>query len=281
MTTKLTLLPSCPERLTTDEINRFREEGYLAFDGLLSREELETARERLKELVRETAAESAQGSVLTRRDGGRFHVQLEPGTDCSTLSAEEVELKVRKLMWYCDVDPFFSRLAEGHPRLRGVLESLLGAGAMLFQDMALVKPPLIGSEKPWHQDNAYFAVTPLEQVVGVWIALDAATVENGCMHVIPGGHREGARRHHHTTDCTIVPERLDAGQAVPIPLPAGGVLFFMGMLPHQTPPNRSSHRRRALQFHYRGADTTTVSREVYDTIFNDHGEPASCAAART
>jgi len=81
--------------------------------------------------------------------------------------------------------------------------------------MALIKPPLIGSEKPWHQDNAYFAVEDLDGVVGRWIALDDVTIENGCMHMLSGQHRHGPMRHHHKLGCEIMPERIDSSKAIP------------------------------------------------------------------
>ena len=121
---------------------------------------------------------------------------------------------------------------------------------------------------------------PLDAILGVWIALDDAGPENGCMHVIPGGHREGGFKHHHGSDCEINPELLDVSQATAVPVRAGGAMFFYGMLPHETPPNRSAHRRRALQFHFRGAGTRIVDEEAYDRLFVDScGFPASCRAA--
>jgi hypothetical protein len=144
-----------------------------------------------------------------------------------------------------------------------------------------VKPPRVGSEKPWHQDNAYFRVTPLDQVLGVWIALDDATVENGCMHVLPDGHKRGPLRHYHGRDCEIVPDRIGDYLGEPIELPAGGALFFFGMLPHRTPVNTSSQRRRALQLHYRGAHSIQNEQADYDAIFAEaDGSPASCHAGR-
>src|SRR5262249_49468056 len=123
--------------------------------------------------------------------------------------------------------------------------------------------------------------SPLNCVVGVWIALDWATIENGCMHVLSGGHKVGPLRHHHTFDCEIMGGRVDSSKAVPVELPPGGAMFFHGLLPHQTPPNASADRRRALQFHYRSAQSTIIDRNSYDKIFcESDGTPASCAAAR-
>ncbi len=119
-----------------------------------------------------------------------------------------------------------------------------------------------------------------ELLATAWIAVDDATLENGCMHVLPGQHRRGPLRHHHTSDCEIVSDRIDRTLAVPVPLAAGGIMLFSAMLPHQTPPNLTASRRRALQFQYRGVGTHEVSKEEYGKVFAEaDGSPASCALA--
>ena len=119
---------------------------------------------------------------------------------------------------------------------------------------------------------------PLEALATAWVALDDATIENGCMFVLPGMHVKGAFKHCHTIDCQIVPGRLDYSDAVPIEMKAGGAMIFSSMLPHQTPPNRGASRRRALQFQYRGENTRAVSKEEFGEVFVEaDGTPASCA----
>jgi phytanoyl-CoA hydroxylase len=273
-------LQPAPAYLSAQHIEQCRQDGFIAFKEVLSTQEVETCKAALSELVQRVAnGQSEKKGSFWTLPGRRFGVQFEAGYQPQSDDLA-VELKVRKLMWYADQHPHLHFCATQHPRIKGVLESLLGPHPVMFQDMALVKPPFIGSEKPWHQDNAYFSVTPLESIIGVWIALDEATVANGCMHVLPGGHRLGAMKHYHGRDCEIVPQRVDESQAIAVPLPPGGAMFFYGMLPHQTPPNSSPHRRRALQFHYRSANSRIVPREEYDRIYAESdGTPASCAAA--
>src|SRR5439155_10060136 len=123
---------------------------------------------------------------------------------------------------------------------------------------ALLKPPLVGSEKPWHQDMAYFGWSPPEKVLGVWIALDPAMRENGCMQVIPGSNRAGPVPHVHARDCQIADERAEPERSLIVPLAPGGALFFTSLVHHGTPPNESPLRRRALQFHYAGSSTVRM-----------------------
>jgi phytanoyl-CoA hydroxylase len=88
-------------------------------------------------------------------------------------------------------------------------------------------------------------------------------------------------KHVHEDDCKIKPDRLVEKRPVAVELPAGGAMWFSGMLPHQTPPNRSPKPRRALQFHYRATSTRVVDQAEYDRLFAEpDGTPASCEAAR-
>ncbi len=285
-------LLSCPSSLAQDQIKQFSETGYLAFSGVLTPDETERARAALfrisAELSQDPASECArpdavkgnQSGVIFRRSDCRSMLQLEPGFDPEGKTPAEIDRMVRKYMWFAGEDPVFQEMLLQGSRLGRIVDGLLGSDSILFQEMALVKPALVGSEKPWHQDNAYFSVEPLDAILGVWIALDDAGLENGCMHVIPGGHRAGGFKHHHGSDCEIDPQLLDTSSAVAVPVPTGGAMFFYGMLPHETPPNRSPQRRRALQFHFRGAQTRIIDEEAYDRLFVDRGGiPASCRAA--
>jgi phytanoyl-CoA hydroxylase len=156
------------------------------------------------------------------------------------------------------------------------VHDIIGKGARMIQDMALLKPPFRGSEKPWHQDAAYFDWTPLNGIVGAWIALDQATVDNGCMQVIPGSHLAGPAPHFHIRDCQIEDAHVRVQRAVSIPLAPGGVLLFSGLLHHGTPPNLSAARRRALQFHYAAANCTRMTIEQHGELFNAGGVYAGC-----
>jgi len=285
----------CPDAPDAGHLAQYEELGYVAFENVLTAEEVEAARAGLTEITQNLLKAAAQGKAEVReaapgaarnyagvrvvKPSSGFGIHFEAGLDPLAITPAEGELKFRKLHGYHQEHPALEALVE-HPRIGGFMEKFIGQEVVLKGDMALSKPPFIGSEKPWHQDNAYFDWLPLELVGTAWIALDDATVENGCMHVLPGGHKLGGLKHHHTIDCEILPDRFDRDGAVPIELKAGGAMFFSAMLPHQTPPNRSSERRRALQFQYRGVETVRVSKEEFGKVFAEaDGTPASCALA--
>ena len=288
------IVDECPDELSPGHFEQFREIGCLAFENALTPAEVAAARSALSEITcqllerahrgeaelreRPDATKNYAGVQVVNPDTG-FGIHFESGIDPLAIPVDEAELMFRKLFSYHREHQTFIDLTQ-HPKVAGFISQLIGEEAILKAEMALSKPPLIGSEKPWHQDNAYFNWLPLEKVATAWIALDDTTVENGCMHVLPGGHRLGALKHHHTIDCEILPDRIDKNQALPVPLKAGGIMFFSAMLPHQTPPNRTTDRRRALQFQYRGVSTHAVSKEEFGQVFAEaDGTPASCALA--
>ena len=279
-----------PGQFSGTDLNSFQKKGYLAWNNILSDDEVKAARAGISEIIHEHAFNDTRsiycepgekGKALFKSQSTKMEIEMERGYEPHPDHMEELELKVRKLMWFENDAPIFKKIAFEHPNIQKVLKGILGEGSQMFQSMALIKPPYVGSAKPWHQDNAYFAVTPLDAIVGVWIALDHATAENGCMHLIEGGHKLGAFQHHHDKDCEIEAERFSSTNVVPVELEPGGVLFFYGMLPHHTPPNESPDRRRALQFHYHSASARKIDTQEYDQIFAEtDGTPASCAAAR-
>ncbi|MBW3625254.1 MAG: phytanoyl-CoA dioxygenase family protein, partial [Armatimonadetes bacterium] len=182
---------SGPEAVGEDAVAFYREHGYLAVANVLSPAEVE-------------AAQSALSDLLYGRVAGYQGLQPEPEYKdrWEAMSPDERMDSVRKVWRFVEHEPRLEALAR-HPALQSLLEKLLGEPSRLIQDMALLKPPRIGTEKPWHQDMAYFEWSPPEKVLGVWIALDPATPKNGCMHVLPGTHREGPVPHIHRRDCQI------------------------------------------------------------------------------
>jgi phytanoyl-CoA hydroxylase len=191
------------------------------------------------------------------------------------MGPEERMDSVRKIGEFEAHEPRLKALSQ-HAQLLAVVTTLLGdRPPEMFQDMALLKPPRIGREKPWHQDHAYFDYPLDTPVIGVWIALDDANIENGCMQILPGRHHEPLihfqRRDWQLCDTTVL-----GTASVAAPLPSGGLLIFDGKLPHGTPHNTSSKRRRALQFHYAPKNIQKSPREVRLAAFGSEGKNVTC-----
>jgi len=235
------------------EVADYRERGFVAVGRGLSASEVAAA---VDGLLAVSAPEAGADIQYEAWAAGRI----------DTLTPEERLDVTRKFMGFADRDARLAAVAH-HPAILAVVGRLLGGIPHMFQDMALLKPPGAGREKPWHQDNAFFHMAPGTPIVGVWIALDAATPDNGCMRVIPGSHREGPVRHARLRDLQICDRDVSVPRAVSVPLPAGGLMLFDGLLQHGTPANRTSTRRRALQFHYSLAGVPQTSDAQHRATF--------------
>lgn len=246
------------------EVERFRRDGFLVVHDAFGADQVDQALSALLDLIGGSDP-SFRGVQFEGAAKGRL----------GALPPEELQDLVRKMWRFVDHDPRLRALALDTALLR-VVGRLAGDTPVLFQDQAMLKPPLVGREKPWHQDNAYFNLPPDTAVVGAWIALDPATVENGCMHVIPGSHREGPVVHWKRRDWQICDSDVDSARDVMAVLRPGGCLFFHGLLHHGTPANRSPHRRRALQFHYRPAGAGDIPPEERMAVFGSEGKDATC-----
>ncbi|MCG3127496.1 MAG: hypothetical protein CHACPFDD_02356 [Phycisphaerae bacterium] len=148
-----------------------------------------------------------------------------------------------------------------HPRLCDVLSRLVAAHlpwwdgrVKCMQSMLFVKPP--GERgQAWHQDEVYIP-TRDRSLCGAWIAIDPATVANGCLWVLPGSHRSGylypQRPHQQPDEFDFADEScgFDDAQELPVELNAGDAVFFNGYLLHRSKRNRSEIFRRAIVFHY-------------------------------
>ncbi|MDE0298671.1 MAG: phytanoyl-CoA dioxygenase family protein [Candidatus Poribacteria bacterium] len=225
--------------ITDATVRKYHDEGYFTVEGLFSSHEVEGVRREITKIVEDHPPVE------------RGLVQLEPTVTEGQDAPDSTELGVRKLAKIAVRNDYFRDLAF-HQGMVTIATTLLGTDVYLFQSMSLLKPPRIGGAKMWHQDNAYFRQTPCD-VFGFWVACDDTTVENGCMHVIPGSHRGGTKEHDMINNDYILVNPPSAEHAVPIPLRAGDGLVFHGQIYHHTPPNRTDKRRRAIQYHYSSA----------------------------
>lgn len=250
--------------VTDEEIARFHEQGYLVINDAFTAEEVAAGLNGLHDLI-------------NGKYPGYRGVQYEKGAReiLDSVGPDERQDYVRKLWKMATASPELAAMSS-HPQLIELISRIMGDQPELFQDQALLKPPLIGREKPWHQDNAYFNLPPETTIVGVWIALDEAIPENGCMYIIPGTHREGPVVHFKRRDWQICDTDVAAPEALTVPLKPGGCLIFHGLLHHGTPPSRSPRRRRALQFHYKPASATAIAPEDRMAVFGSEGKDVTC-----
>lgn len=131
---------------------------------------------------------------------------------------------------------------------------LIGPDVRLYWDQAVYKKPGAADPFPWHQDNGYTYIEPQEYLT-CWVALNDATLENGCPWVVPGVHRRGTLAHR-PSDLGFVCLEEAPPDAVPVPARAGSIVVFSSLTPHATGPNTSDCVRKSyiVQFAPDGAE---------------------------
>ena len=230
-------------KLKTRDVQTFQQRGYLEIPHrVIEEDHLQQLRKSYDQVFSERRGTSGQG--LRNLSG------TESITDATEDEHAGEMLQVME-MWQKSKD--FQDLLYYDPLL-DIAGSLIGENIQLFHDQALYKPAKIGGSVPWHQDNGYWRCQPAD-LVSIWIALDDADQENGCMNVIPASHVAGHVSHSRAkTGDRELPALLsiDAAEnkAVSVPLKAGHAMVHHCLTAHQTRPNRSDRDRRAIVIHY-------------------------------
>ncbi|MEM7034485.1 MAG: phytanoyl-CoA dioxygenase family protein [Chloroflexota bacterium] len=171
------------------------------------------------------------------------------------------KLNVTKPGPFADHDAFFARLVSD-PRLLQIAETFVGPNLGLYSSHYLIKEPEVGLPILWHQDLGYWPLEP-EVVVTLYLAIDEATPENGCMKVIPGTHKtlrdhaeSGDKPNVFGKELVLSDEELD--QAVDIVLSPGDVEVHHPFIIHGSDANTSHKRRAALPMRYIPTSTSIL-----------------------
>ncbi len=220
-------------RFAEEQIRQFREQGYLPVPTFWSPTEVAAIRAELDRLKRDGLLRN----VATEGDG-------------------KTHSRVKENLQLCpmyDKSDFF-RAMPFAPKVAEAVRQLIGDPVVLHLDQVFLKPGRHGAGTNWHQDNAYFKIGDPLRGTAMWTAVHDAHVANGTLHVIPGAfrqnyeHRRDPDSDHHLR--CWPPEE----QAVPVELPAGGVVFFAYGMPHCTLANTTDAERAGVALHFINGD---------------------------
>ena len=156
-----------------------------------------------------------------------------------------------------DLDPVFNRFSRS-PKLKALASEIGHADSYLLQSMYIFKQPNIGGEVTCHQDSTFLYTEPID-IVGLWFALEDATIENGCLWALPGGHRHRLKsRWRSSQNGTMAFEIYDnepwpTDELIPLEVRKGTLILLHGLLPHCSFENRSPRSRHAYTLHLLGA----------------------------
>jgi phytanoyl-CoA hydroxylase len=216
-------------QLTAEQRAAWERDGYLVIEHLFREEEIPPMLDEVESVLAEVRGEE--------------HAGKPPGQRLA--SGVYVGLSVKR--------EFFRSVARD-TRMLDALEGLIGPQIGFLSDKVVFKDEEVHYDSPWHQDWAYWGGS---HKISVWVALDEATPENGCLQILPGSHR-AAVEHDQVRGVAGFGTRLDPGErgidmsrAVTVPARPGAAIFFHDLTLHASLPNRSGKSRRALIITYR------------------------------
>ena len=217
---------------TPDDVEFFRENGYLVVERITTDEELEWLTE-----VFLAVFEDGTGVF----EPGRERDQQGPPQISQTIAPELRYPALLETTYRRNARHFAAALLE-------VPEDELSTWGHMIR-----KPALKSRAAPWHQDEAYWRPELTYHALAVWLPLHEVSVERGAMQFIPGSHKGDLLQHHHVGDPLanlLEAEEVDTSNAVPCPLPAGGATFHHHRTLHYTAPNTTELDRLAFPMEF-------------------------------
>src|SRR2546430_38356 len=252
--------------MTSAELVQYERDGFLVLKDFVSDEACDALRARANELVRDFDPAGAVSFFSTREqtrasddyflesgDKIRFFFEENAFNHDGRLKQSK-ERSINKIGHALhDLDPVFDRFSRT-VQIKEVVCDLSINNPLLLQSMYIFKQPRIGGEVTCHQDATFLFVEPL-RMVGLWFALEDATIDNGCLWAIPGGHKHGLKsrfvrddgggtRFEVLDDSPWPEEKLK-----PLEVRKGSLIVLHPLLPHLSRENRSAKSRHAYTLH--------------------------------
>lgn len=253
--------------LSNDQLVQLKDMGYLVLPEFVGSLECDGLRKQALKLVDEfhpsdnpsvfssyieNGSESATEYIRESADKTHFFFEGDAFNDSGIL-------KYPKHLALCkighgihDCDPVFDRFSRTQ-KLKALTEELGFTNPLLAQSMYLFKQPGVGAEIACHQDASFIYTTP-SSVMGFWFALEDATIENGCLRVLPGGHKLGLKSRFIRTESgdkfvDLHDEAFPQDGFVPLEVKKGTLIILDGQLPHLSEANLSETSRHAYTLH--------------------------------
>lgn len=257
--------------LTDEQLQGYKTDGFLVLKDFVEAQECDVLRARIGELVKEfdpagvvsifsTHEQSriADDYFMSSGDKIRFFFEENAFLNDGTLKQSK-ERSINKIGHALhDLDPVFNRFSRSE-KIKQLAHGIGFTNPHLVQSMYIFKQPNIGGEVSCHQDSTFLYTEPTD-IVGLWFALEDATIENGCLWAIPGGHKRGLKSRWIRTESgkmelqTYDAEPWPEDELVPLEVKKGSLILLDGLLPHRSFENRSPRSRHAYTLHLIHAD---------------------------
>jgi len=257
--------------LTIPQLTNYDNEGFLVLNEFVDLTACDELRARTNELIRKFEPADV-ASIFSTHEQNRVADKyfLNSANNISFFFEENAfrsggalkqdkELSINKIGHALhDLDPVFERFSR-----TSAIEQLAGDlgvnHPLLLQSMYIFKQPHIGGEVNCHQDSTFLFTEP-NDILGLWFALEDATLENGCLWVLPGGDKRGLKSRWVRTSRGMQFETYDASpwpedELIPLEVKKGSLIVLNGLLPHRSLENRSSKSRHAYTLHIISGDS--------------------------
>jgi phytanoyl-CoA hydroxylase len=233
-----------PTFLSAGQIAFFNDNGYLVVEDIITPDEVELYKAIYDDFLSKKIEVGANRSDLG--DG---------------LGKSKTKENITQIMWPSD---FVNGMLEMpfHQRALAISRELIGNDAEMDFDMLINKAPQSDTITPWHQDEAYWLNVPDKRAASCWLALDTATINNGCMWFVPGSNLKEVRPHRFAgkeggaLTCDATEE-----EGIFVELKPGSCTFHQGRTLHYSRGNSTNTNRRAFIVNFRPAEMIRYERE--------------------
>ncbi|KAL5477047.1 hypothetical protein EMCRGX_G023789, partial [Ephydatia muelleri] len=267
--------------LTEEQVEAFGRDGCLVVEGFLSSDECDEIKQRAYKIITEadlskhpmvtfeTRAnkQATSNYFITSGDKIRFFFE-EGAVDEQGKLTVPIDRALNKMGHALHaLDPVFKNYTFGD-KVKGVAQSLKLKRPTIVQSMVIFKQPNIGGDVRPHQDSTYLDTTP-RSLIGFWIALEDADVENGCLWFIPGSQGTEVRQRmvRTTIDGALATKfegtQLDVKEEdfVAAPVKKGALVLIHGQVIHKSEMNKSPRSRNIYTFHLYDAGVSEWSKD--------------------
>ena len=267
--------------ITRDEVETFYRDGYLIVDNFLSQEQCDQLRSSALDIVDKTDFSQHPIRSFSTKSNECMHTK----TDYFLTSGDKVRFFFEEVAvgqgGKVTIDPKIALNKMGHAlhmldpcakeitfsnKVKCVAKSLGLKNPCVVQSMVIFKPPRIGGVVNPHQDSTFLYTSPMN-LVGFWIALEDANLENGCLWFAPGSHKKGltGRLKRKIEDGAVATffegnaPSTSLDEFVAVPVQKGSLVLIHGEVVHKSDSNKSDRSRNIYTFHLYDAATSTWS----------------------
>lgn len=252
--------------LTNAQLSHYQQQGYCVIDNFKSLAACQSLQQRAEQIVDEFTASdiSVFSTKEQQRNADAFFLDSgdkvrcffeEEAIDAQGNICVDKERAINKLGHAMHHNDAQFRDFSSDLKLEQICQQIGLSDPRILQSMYIFKQPRIGGEVNIHQDSTFLYTDPLS-VVGFWFALEDATIDNGCLWGLPGGHNtplEKIMKRKPNGDgvefTQLADNQYSESDFVPLEVKAGTLIMFDGRFPHFSKANRSAKTRHAYTLH--------------------------------